>query len=826
MSDNLVRLTIDGKEVTVPAGTLVVDAAKQAGIDIPVFCYHPKMEPVGMCRMCLVEIGRPVLDRETRQPVLDEDGKQVLRYGPKLETACTTPAGEGWDIRVNSPAAIEGRNQIVEFLLTSHPLDCPICDKGGECPLQNQTMAHGPGESRFEFADKHHQAKHIPLGDLIFLDRERCIQCGRCVRFQDEVAGEPVIGFYNRGRKLEISTSSEPGFDSIFSGNTTDICPVGALTTADFRFGARPWELEKQASICTHCAVGCNLTLNIRREAKSGGKVVIKRVMPRQNEAVNEIWICDKGRFGYHYAEAETRLKQPMVRKNGKLVPVSWEEALTAAAEGIKTASGVLGLAGGRAANEDLFLLREMVQGLDGSLVQHAAMAGGDITAAYGLAPGSNLGDLGSGDVIVVLASDLYNDAPLWWLRVKQAAQRGASLIVANGRFTNLENYASHTLRTSYREPLQAVSTLLTELGAEVGGTSQLEGAGPAAEELKSAGNVVVFYGSEGLTAALSLSMAEGCARMLDVLGKTGQANSGLIGVWQAANGQGAWDMGFGMAPEGTAKAVEGAGAVVVLAADPVGDQPSLAPLFEKSFVVVQELFDTKTSAAADVVFPALSFVERDGTFTSGERRVQRFYKALPGIDGTRPDWQILAGIAEKLGMDWKIRSCVDVLQRIQETIPGYENVNVRSLAAVKPQLPEVGGEDLYYGGNSYRNEEGLGVKLSPQTAAGFTGMYHAAANESVDGKMLLVSVNRIYDRGTTLGPSALLDSRKAKKHAVVHPEDIKLGDNQEAVITIDGSSERVPVTVDPELPRGAVLVPRSVGLPVTEPVWVDLRTE
>ena len=617
MSDNLVRLTIDGKEVTVPAGTLVVDAAKQAGIDIPVFCYHPKMEPVGMCRMCLVEIGRPVLDRETRQPVLDEDGKQVLRYGPKLETACTTPAGEGWDIRVNSPAAIEGRNQIVEFLLTSHPLDCPICDKGGECPLQNQTMAHGPGESRFEFADKHHQAKHIPLGDLIFLDRERCIQCGRCVRFQDEVAGEPVIGFYNRGRKLEISTSSEPGFDSIFSGNTTDICPVGALTTADFRFGARPWELEKQASICTHCAVGCNLTLNIRREAKSGGKVVIKRVMPRQNEAVNEIWICDKGRFGYHYAEAETRLKQPMVRKNGKLVPVPWEEALTAASEGIKAASGVLGLAGGRAANEDLFLLREMVQGLDGSLVQHAAMAGGDITAAYGLAPGSNLGDLGSGDVIVVLASDLYNDAPLWWLRVKQAAQRGASLIVANGRFTNLENYASHTLRTSYREPLQAVSTLLTELGAEVGGTSQLEGAGPAAESLKSAGNVVVFYGSEGLTAALSLSMAEGCARMLDVLGKTGQANSGLIGVWQAANGQGAWDMGFGMAPEGTAKAVEGAGAVVVLAADPVGDQPSLAPLFEKSFVVVQELFDTKTSAAADVVFPALSFVERDGTFLS-----------------------------------------------------------------------------------------------------------------------------------------------------------------------------------------------------------------
>ena len=190
------------------------------------------------------------------------------------------------------------RRDIIEFILTSHPLDCPVCDKGGECPLQNLTLHHGLASSRFQFDEKQHLAKHVPLGDLIFLDRERCIQCGRCVRFQDEVVDDPVIGFYERGRQLQIVTFSEPGFDSQWSGNTTDICPVGALTTADFHFGARPWELEPAASICPLCPVGCNLTFSVRREAKSSGAFVIKRVLPRQNEAVNEIWLCNRAVLG------------------------------------------------------------------------------------------------------------------------------------------------------------------------------------------------------------------------------------------------------------------------------------------------------------------------------------------------------------------------------------------------------------------------------------------------------------------------------------------------------------------------------------------------
>ncbi len=277
----------------------------------------------------------------------------------------------------------DARHDVLELLLTSHPLDCPVCDKGGECPLQNLTMEYGPGMSRYDYADKAHNDKRVSLGELILLDRERCIQCGRCVRFQAEIVDDPVIGFSQRGRSMEIITNSNPGFDSIFSGNTSDICPVGALTTADFRFGARPWELKAAASVCNHCPVGCNLTYNTRREAKSEGKVVIKRAMPRQNEAVNEIWICDKGRFGYHFAESETRLTQPLIREDGKLVPVSWDKALDVAAQKLRAYGfNFVSLAGGRLSNEDLYSLKELTENLHGKAVLYSQMAGGDLVPA------------------------------------------------------------------------------------------------------------------------------------------------------------------------------------------------------------------------------------------------------------------------------------------------------------------------------------------------------------------------------------------------------------------------------------------------------------
>ena len=474
--EKLVTLTIDGVKVQVAEGTLLVDAAKKAGIDIPVFCYHPKMEPVGMCRMCLVEIGRPVIDRATGQPELEPDGETPkIQFGSKLETACTTPVSEGMVVLGTTKKVKDGREDILEFLLTSHPLDCPVCDKGGECALQNLTMDFGPGQSRFVFDDKKRLAKKVQLGELIYLDRERCIQCGRCVRFQEHIVDDAVIGFSSRGRSFQIVSFSEPGFDSYWSGNTTDICPVGALTTADFRFRSRPWELGAAASICSHCPVGCNLTANVRREAitpvestqlldysptpehtqpterpqvteySPNGNWVIKRIMPRQNEAVNETWICDKGRFGYHFSDKRPeRLVDPLVRKGGILEKATWEEALSLVAERFGAAAGgLVTLAGARLANEDLYNLRKLTEALGGKTALYTNMAGGELTSRFGFSPGTNLANLGKGSAILVVGCDLEEEAPLWWLRVKQAAERGAALVVLNPRNTRLDRAAA-----------------------------------------------------------------------------------------------------------------------------------------------------------------------------------------------------------------------------------------------------------------------------------------------------------------------------------------------------------------------------------------------
>jgi NADH-quinone oxidoreductase subunit G len=815
---NLVTLTIDGQTVAVPEGTLVVDAAKKIGIDIPVFCYHPKMEPVGMCRMCLVEIGRPVVDRATKEVVREPDGSPRLQFGPKLETACTTPVSEGMAVRGMSDKVKAAREEVLEFLLTSHPLDCPVCDKGGECPLQNLTMGFGPGESRFLYDEKMHLAKHVPLGDLIYLDRERCIQCARCVRFQEQVAGEPVIGFYQRGRAIEITTFSEPGFDSVFSGNTTDICPVGALTTADFRFGARPWEMKPAASICSHCPVGCNLTFNVRREARSDGQSVIKRVMPRQNEAVNEIWMCDKGRFAYHFTESKERLTQPLVRDGGELRPASWDEALERAADAIRAAGeDVLALAGGRLSNEDLYNLRQLALGRNGQAVLYASMAGGDLVSQVGVAPGTNLGAMGKGSAILVVASDLQEEAPIWWLRVKQAAERGATLIVANPRATKLDRYAAYSLRYRYGEEAQIVLSLLS-------GIAQTSAAGKAFVDAQDA---VVVFGSEGLGLEGSASLAHACARLLVESGHVGRPNNGLIGVWEHANDQGAWEMGF--KPRADLEAAIGSAKVLyAAAADPAGDDPALARAVDAAgFVIAQELFLTETARRADVVFPAQAFTERGGSYTSGERRVQRFYPAVPALHGPRADYEITAQIAAQLSLDMEARAASLVFQRLAADVPAYAGLSYQKISETAEQWPLVGRADLYYGGTGYANQQGLGVQLA-LTAASVVGQRlpepPPPAETVVPGEDGLVAypVTRLYDQGVTVQTSTLLAQRIAKTGIVLHPataQRLGLVNGETARVRLNGAELDALVKLDESVPEGVALASRSAGLPIRAPL-------
>jgi len=811
-----VTLSINGISATVPEGTTVVDAAKSVGIDIPVFCHHPKLEPVGMCRMCLVEIGRPMLDRATGQVVV-ENGQPKIQFMPKLETACTNRVSEGMVVMTTSQKAVDGQKGTVEFLLTSHPLDCPVCDKGGECPLQNLTMAFGPGKSRFNYDEKNHLEKQVPLGELIWLDRERCIQCARCIRFQDEVAGESVLGFDERGRNTQIVSLSTPGFDSVFSGNTTDICPVGALTTADFRFGARPWELKAQASICTQCPVGCNTTLNTRREAKSAGEIVVKRVMPRQNEEVNEIWLCDKGRFAYHYTESKKRLTKPLVRKEEKLTRASWTSAITYAAENfLKFKKDFVVLASGRLANEDLFNLKSLADTAGGKAILYSDMGGGDLTSLVGVGQGTNIGTMGKGDAILVVASDLYQEAPIWWLRVKQAADRGATLIVANPRETKMDKFAKFVIRYAYGDEVKTVNDFSRKT--------------KISDEFAKAKNAIVFYGSEGLGLNGSSMLASACATLLKETEHIGKPNNGLIGVWQRVNDQGAWEVGFHPEPD-LEKALKGK-AVYIVGANPVGDDPALAKALKGAkFVAVQDILETATTEIADVVFPAQAFTEREGTFTSGERRVQRFYAAVPVKGDSKPDFAITSQLAKEMGVILEGSSVSVVFDILANSLDAFADLNYEKLAEVHGQYPIVGRGDLYYGGTTYENTQGLGVQLVPIAQAG--GAVHIskvrkeAALRPKENELLAVPVNKLYDRGVTVNPTQLLDHRIGEAAITLHPSTAKelgLEAGGRAKIKFDGVNADVLVKLDDTISAGVTLVPRSMGIAIREPVVAKVK--
>ncbi len=799
-----VKIFIDDVGYDVPKGANLVDVAKQyANNDIPVFCYHPKLSPVGMCRMCLVELGQ-VQVNEAKEMQFDAEGKPVARWQPKLQTGCTTTVSEGMTVRTNTKVVLDARDDIIEFLLTSHPLDCPICDKGGECPLQNLTMRHGNAVSRFNYEDKAHFDKHYPLGDLIFLDRERCIQCARCTRFQEEYVGDAVLGFHERGRSLQIVTTSTPEFDTYFSGNTTDICPVGALTTADFRFGARPWELTEVPSICPHCPVGCNISASTRQDRDFGGKVMIKRIMPRQNESVNEIWICDKGRFGHHHSRSQDRLTQPLIRNNGKLTPTTWTEALSVIAEKMQAAGSSVGaIAGPMLSNEDLFELRRLVEGSGSKQlgVWPANMTGGGLIREVGLASGSNLKDTGKGTVIVVIASNLEEEAPVYYLRAKVAAGNGAKLIVANARPTEMDRWTwgKNHVRYEYGKEIEALQTVKEQIG--------------------DAKNVVIFCGGEGLDRAGHGALMQACANLLIEGGYAGKVNNGLVAVWPGANTQGAFDLGF--TTEATEDILRKAPAVLFLAdADITGDDALQgASLSSESFKIAVEMFMTETALQADVVLPRQSFAERDGTFTNAERRVQRFYLAQAPLGDSRPDWKIFAEIGQKLGRTKPKLSAAAVMQDITKTVPLYAAMTYPALAKVEKQFPDVGGSDLYYGGTAYDNDGGLGIQYASAAESGAVTTGKAEAHKlpaRKKGEMLVVPVRELYDRQPEFAAStALMHSHIAEPFAILNTADAdKIGVVNGDRITVNFGAGTVDVLarVDAAAPAGAVLLARHLS--------------
>ena len=789
-------------------------------------------------------------------------------------------------VKVDSEAALGDRKAVLEFLLTSHPLDCPVCDKGGECPLQDLTIRHGPGNSRFDYGDKQHFPKKYPLGDLIVLDMERCVICARCTRFQQEVAHDPVLAIEERGRYAHIVSYSNPAFDSHYSGNTTDICPVGALTSRDFRFGARAWELTNIPSVCNHCGVGCNTVLGTRTGE-------IKRIMPRQNETVNEIWLCDKGRFGHHFNGSPNRLTTPLVRKNGELVAASWGEALQAAAHGldvVKTIHGpqlMGGIAGARLSNEDLYLFqkffREVIgtNNLDHRVGLSAALE--DETAyTVGVGVGTDLGQVGQGTTILVIGADLDEDAPILFLRVAGAStKRGAHVINAGGRRTKLDAQAQTSLRYRYGTAahlaLGLVSSVLKQdLAAEdwlkdrTGGLADLEQAlkdydpeqvadvtgvtvdeiNAAAKAFAEAENGIVLF---GLEAGNDPALRAALEALALVTGHAGKADNGLIPVLPHANSRGAADMGvrpdrlpgyelidgdsIGLsAQEMLGEA--GLKAMLIAGADPTAESEGYrAALEQLDFLIVQDLFLTETAKLADVVLPARGTAERDGTFTNLERRVQAFDTGVPAPDQAWADWLILSAIAGRLGADWTYASADGVMADITQQVPLYKDMKFENLTA--PVSLERKTAHYIYEGMSFTADVREGVQWATvaedESAKIQLRFVEPAAPPEDEAGLTLVAPRFLYDAGRLLAEAEIVQPRLTKSELLLARADAqRLGvvNGDSVTISQNGTSVALPVRINRTLSEGVAVVPRNLaGRPAEqlvgpEGVYTTVRIE
>jgi NADH-quinone oxidoreductase subunit G len=872
---------IDGKTVQVPTNTMVVEAAKALGVHIPVFCYHPKLEPVGMCRMCLVEVGAPKRGKDG-QIEKDAEGSPVIAWMPKLQAACTTAVSEGMAVRTNTPAVAEARRSILEFLLTSHPLDCPICDKGGECPLQDHTLAYGPGVSRFRVESKFHNEKRVPLGPLIMLDRERCIQCARCIRFQDEFADDPVLGFADRGRTLEIVTLDDPPFDSKFSGNTIDICPVGALTSRDFRFSARVFELNDKPSVCAHCSVGCNLLIGERDHA-------IQRITPRENEAVNEIWLCDKGRFVNHHATSPGRLTQPQMREGGELVPVSWYDALTAVASRFNTVKNeydgkaFAGLAGDRVANEDLYLFQKLFREVIGSNnVDHRIgwsqwNAGEELVRSFGAGVGTNLGELGKNTTILVLGADPEEEQPVIRLRLSKSARQGANLIVANGRLTKLAQHARQALVYRYGTEAYFLLGLLralldenlfkTELPADFKGgllkqtiDEYAEKCGVSSVVLQgiarafaTSENGLVLFGRELMFAMQQDPAVQAeIAALVAATGHLGRKNNGVIALYPHNNSTGAFDMGI--SPErGLGRVSLGekgmswreiasgkARALYVMGCDPVRDVPGFR---KPNFLVVQDLFLTETGKQADVVLPAQSWAEREGTFTNTERRVQLFRQAIKPHGEAHPDWVIVQEIARGMGAQWNYRSAAEVMNEIAQLIPLYAGLTYERLAVTMRERSSVlttGGESLepvqFALGELFGDVSGVQwrsvAQANPNATFDLKWVTPVASQQSPVNSLNLALARSLYDRGTLVNSSDIVQTRVPQPSVELNShdaEELALENGMPVRVTLETKPARVldlSARVNGHVPPGVVLIPNNLDGTYNLPMGTRVRIE
>jgi len=684
VSGKEITIVVDGREVAATEGEMLHDAAKRGDVEIPVFCYEPKLgEPVGACRMCLVEI----------------EGI------PKLQTSCSTPVRDGMVVHTRTEQVKEAQSAVVEFLLVNHPLDCPVCDKGGECPLQDISMGWGPGKSRFT-DDKRHFQKPVELSPLVAIDRERCILCYRCVRFSQEVAEDEQLQLLERGDRSFVGTFDDRPYVAPFHGNITDLCPVGALTNYTYRFRARPWDIEQAGSVCTLCPSQCNVSFTVRDEE-------VKRVVARDNPDVDDGWLCDRGRYGFEMFGAEQRVTGPRLRDGS---PLSWDEAIARAAGALREGGGASAAIVGDASNEEGYLVQRILREALGSPhVDSRVTRGPSREALVRLAQpqvSARVRDIDDADAILVLGADPLHSSPILDLRIRKAIRRnGAKLVVATERPTALDGGAEAVARYAPGRAGAFLAELTAELTA-AGTPSSLafdakrsEGEPTSVEVLRSAERVVVVWGErigrEGTGALLDLAAA------LNLSEKDG---SGLLEIPELTNARGLREVGclpdagpgltrpafsvgetenadlVGKGTEEIRAALESGELTTLLlfGVDPLRDFPDTEAwqraLAAADHVISFSMFETATTKLSDVVFPLETHAEKDGTVTHPDGRLQRVRPSASRPGDIRPNWGVLAQLSLALGHDTGVSSQPSALAAIADAVPFYAGITVEEI--------------------------------------------------------------------------------------------------------------------------------------------------
>jgi NADH-quinone oxidoreductase subunit G len=750
-----VTLTIDGHTVTVPKGMTVYHAARAAGIDIPVFCYHDRMPPLGACRMCFVRVEKM----------------------PKLQTSCTLVATDGMVVDTHGSEVKAGQEAILEFLLINHPLDCPICDKGGECPLQDQTFRWGPGRSRF-VEPKRDFAKPVSLGPVLALDRERCILCWRCVRFGEIVAGDDALKGFERGFTSEINTAFTLPVESKFIGNTIAICPVGALTSKTYRFRARPWDNQPVASTCTHCGLGCAVWFDAR-----GGE--IQRVRAREDRAINDIWLCDLGFFGHDYVSANDRLTTPLVRRNGRLEAATWDEALDLVASKIResTARGpgrVAFLGGRRLSNEDAFFASRLFRQVVGTPhLDHrvdAAPFGASLQVDWGLR--ASIDEIAGGDVFVLLGCDLTEEYPVLWLRLKGAIDRGAALMILHAKRVEIYRYARWERVVRYDRLSGAAEDLAAAV--ERGGEP-----GSAAAVLAAGRRVHVFVGRAALDGPGSQALLRAAARMAGTVdgtlhimrGRGNDLGAARFGLMPAPGG---W-----AAPEILRQAAGGAIDVLYVAgSDPATSvaDPMVWDAARQGVgcLVVNDAFLSTTALSADVVLPALVLPEKDGTVTNLEGRTLPLRAAAAGSGQARADREIFSLLAARLGALFTYGTAEEVAAEMRAQAG---DLRVGEILSVPP------------------------VRVDRVVDAG-----GGPALPQADG-MLLVATDHLFMQGAMTGRCKGVIGLAGPPYCLMHPDDAaRLGVNDRTLVELATAHGRLVLQArtSDATAVGQILVPRG----------------